>query len=95
MGREPLMIDRLSVGVVGGIQPDRLASLLLRADDDGLLARFWPIWPEPAPLRRPRACADDALIAATLDRLLSLAMAADEAGGPGPGSCPSRKGRAP
>lgn len=27
MGREPLTIDMLSIGVVGGIQPDRLKSL--------------------------------------------------------------------
>ncbi|MGQ5702175.1 DUF3987 domain-containing protein, partial [Sandaracinobacteroides sp. A072] len=49
MGREPLTIDRLSIGVLGGIQPDRLKSLLFKSDDDGLLARFLPIWPEPAP----------------------------------------------
>ncbi|MGY6535542.1 MAG: DUF3987 domain-containing protein [Pararhodobacter sp.] len=48
MGREPLTIDRLSIGVLGGIQPDRLKSLLFKSDDDGLLARFLPIWPEAA-----------------------------------------------
>ena len=62
MGREPLTIDRLSIGVVGGIQPDRLNTLLFKSDDDGLLARFLPIWPEPAPLKRPdspsRRCPD-------------------------------------
>lgn len=66
MGREPLTIDRLSIGVLGGIQPDRLKSLLFKSDDDGLLARFLPIWPEPAPLRRPQAWADEALIEAAL-----------------------------
>lgn len=80
MSREPLTIDRLTVGVVGGIQPDRLKSLLFRADDDGLLARFLPIWPNPAPLRRPQAWADEALIDRALARLLALKMVTDEQG---------------
>lgn len=80
MGREPLTIDRLAIGVVGGIQPDRLKSLLFKADDDGLLARFLPIWPEPAPVKRPVARADEALIDGALARLLALQMVTDEAG---------------
>ena len=42
-------IDRLLVTVVGGIQPDRLRSLLLKTDDDGMPARFIPFWPDPVP----------------------------------------------
>lgn len=84
MGREPLTIDRLSIGVLGGIQPDRLKSLLFKSDDDGLLARFLPIWPEPAPLRRPQAWADEALMEAALGRLLTLDLVPDEAGEPRP-----------
>ena len=80
MGREPLTIDRLTIGVLGGIQPDRLKSLLFKSDDDGLLARFLPIWPEPAPLRRPQAWADEALIHDALARLLTLDLVTDEAG---------------
>ncbi|MCU9846718.1 YfjI family protein [Defluviimonas sp. WL0024] len=80
MGREPLTIDRLAIGVVGGIQPDRLRSLLFKADDDGLLARFLPIWPEPAPLNRPSAWGDDALIDAALARLLSLDLVTEANG---------------
>ncbi|GGH18116.1 Protein of unknown function [Cribrihabitans marinus] len=78
MGRPPLTIDRLTIGAVGGIQPDRLKSLLFKSDDDGLLARFIPIWPEPAPLRRPRAWADEALIDQAVERLLSLDLVTDE-----------------
>jgi len=78
MGREPLTIDRLSIGVVGGIQPDRLKTLLFKSDDDGLLARFLPIWPEPAPLHRPQAWADETLMEAALARLLTLDLVADE-----------------
>jgi hypothetical protein len=84
MGREPLTIDRLSIGVLGGIQPDRLKSLLFKADDDGLLARFLPIWPDPAPVRRPTSWADETLMRGALDRLLTLDMASDDEGNPRP-----------
>lgn len=80
MGRDPLTIDRLSIGVMGGIQPDRLKSLLFKSDDDGLLARFLPIWPEPSPVKRPMVWADEALIEGALARLLSLQMVTDEQG---------------
>ena len=80
MGRPPLTIDRLSIGVAGGIQPDRLRSLLLKADDDGLLARFLPVWPDLVPLRRPGAWGDEMLIDQILARLLSLQLATDEHG---------------
>lgn len=80
MGREPLTIDRLTIGVCGGIQPDRLKSLLFKSDDDGLLARFLPIWPDPAPPRRPQAWADETLIERALDRLLSFDLMTDENG---------------
>ena len=78
MGRPPLTIERLSIGVLGGIQPDRLKTLLFKSDDDGLLARFLPIWPNPAPVGRPRAWADEALIDSVLRRLLALQMQTDE-----------------
>jgi hypothetical protein len=81
MGREPLTIDRLTIGVMGGIQPDRLKTLLFKSDDDGLLARFVPIWPEPVPLHRPGIWTDEALLERVLERLLSLDLLADEHGG--------------
>lgn len=80
MGRDPVYIDRLSVGVLGGIQPDRLRSLLMKSDDDGLLARFLPVWPNPAPIRRPSAALDDTFLDAALLRLLSLDMPMDDEG---------------
>ncbi|TFL15975.1 DUF3987 domain-containing protein [Jannaschia formosa] len=80
MGRESLTIDRLTLGVMGGIQPDRLKSLLFKSDDDGLLARFLPIWPNPAPLRRPQAWADETLMERALTRLLALDMVTGEDG---------------
>ena len=78
MGRDPVHVDRLAIGVLGSIQPDRLKSLLVKADDDGLLARFLPVWPEPAPLRSPGAAPDDAMLERALARLHGLKMLTDE-----------------
>ncbi|PRX37224.1 Protein of unknown function [Meinhardsimonia xiamenensis] len=84
MGRDPVTVERLTVAVLGGIQPDRLKSLMLKADDDGLVARFLPFWPDPAPITAPGPGADDAFIKATLERLHGLGMAEDDAGNPRP-----------
>ena len=84
MGRDPVYIDRLSVGVLGGIQPDRLRSLLMKSDDDGLLARFLPVWPAPAPIKRPEDTHDDTFLDGALARLLSLDLVPDESGGKRP-----------
>ena len=84
MGRDPVTIPRLSVWVLGGIQPDRLKSLLFKSDDDGLLARFLPLWPDPAPLRRPRSIPDAALMDRVVNRLLALEMPPDDNGNPRP-----------
>ena len=78
MGREPVHIDRLSIAVTGGIQPDRLKSLLIRSDDDGLLARFVPIWPDPVALRRPRTQHGAEGFGTALRRLYGLHMYRDE-----------------
>src|SRR3546814_17981605 len=37
---DPLFIERMSISVTGGMQPDRVASMLMGGDDDGLCARF-------------------------------------------------------
>ncbi|MEL6234056.1 MAG: DUF3987 domain-containing protein [Pseudomonadota bacterium] len=81
MGRDPVHVDRLLVGVIGSIQPERLRSLLLKSEDDGLLARFLPVWPDPVPLRRPGQAADSALIETVLRRLDALGMIEDDTGG--------------
>lgn len=80
MGRAPLTVERLSVGVVGGIQPDRLSQLLTKATDDGLLARFIPIWPDRIPMRRPERWASDEVADEAFARLLALEMSSDENG---------------
>lgn len=80
IGREPLTIERLTVGVMGGIQPDPLKSLLHKVGDDGLVARFIPIWPDPAPLCRPRTGSNEALMEKALSKLLTLDLVTDENG---------------
>lgn len=39
-GDDDMSVPNLTWSIVGGIQPDRLASALLHGDDDGLAARF-------------------------------------------------------
>lgn len=80
MGRDPVHVDHLTIGVVRGIQPGRLSSLLLKTDDDGLLARLLPIWPDPAPLTRPAALLDAAFAEQAFERLLTLQPNVDPSG---------------
>lgn len=77
---EPVHIRHLSVGVFGGIQPDRLSAVMKDADD-GLVARFLYAWPEKGGYRRPaqRGADHDAGLAAVM-RLAKLAMAKGESG---------------
>ncbi|WP_227288071.1 DUF3987 domain-containing protein [Boseongicola sp. H5] len=84
MGRDPVHIDHLSLGVTGSIQPDRLRSLLIKTDDDGLLARFLPIWPQPAPIKRPDAAPDEEFAQTALTRLHGVEVGQDEHGNPRP-----------
>jgi len=46
-GDEGRDVPHLTWGIVGGIQTDKLASMLLTGDDDGLSARFIYCWPAP------------------------------------------------
>jgi putative DNA primase/helicase len=77
---EPVIVDHLSVAILGGTQPDKLARLLVKADDDGLLARFLTVFPEPVPLSRPDREIDSAKVQAAFERLRTLPPAFDEAG---------------
>jgi hypothetical protein len=45
MGRPPVLIDHLLVGITGGLQPDKLVRSF-RGDDDGMYARFLFAWPD-------------------------------------------------
>ncbi|MEL7259262.1 MAG: DUF3987 domain-containing protein, partial [Pseudomonadota bacterium] len=77
---EPILVDHLSVSIIGGTQPDKLDSLLVKTDDDGLLSRFLTVYPEAVPLKRPSAFVDSAALAAGLRRLRSLTPATTEQG---------------
>jgi len=80
MGRDAITVEKLSISIIGGIQPDRLHTLLLSTDDDGLLARIIPIWPDPVPIKMPETSASDEFIQRVLNRLLNLSMYDDENG---------------
>src|SRR5262245_35664183 len=43
--RPPVVLDYLLLGVIGGLQPDKLARAF-EGDDDGMYARFYFAWPE-------------------------------------------------
>jgi hypothetical protein len=80
----PIRIPHLTVSVVGGIQPDKLATCLMSGDDDGLAARMLMTWPEPVRPGRPKSIADDRAATDALRKLLGLAMGMDENGKPEP-----------
>ena len=69
---EPLRIEHVAVSIVGGIQPDRLATLLMNGDDDGMAARFLYTWPDSVRPIRPLNRSDGRLITRALGRLHKL-----------------------
>ncbi|MEI4264241.1 YfjI family protein [Roseovarius sp. D0-M9] len=77
---EPLIVDHLSIAILGGTQPDKLDSLLKHSDDDGLLARFLIAFPEPVPLCRPTATLDTARALQAMGRLRALEPSIDDQG---------------
>jgi Protein of unknown function (DUF3987)/Bifunctional DNA primase/polymerase, N-terminal len=44
-GRPPVVLDYLLVGVIGGLQPDKVARAF-EGDEDGMYVRFYFAWPE-------------------------------------------------
>lgn len=84
MGRAPVSVEQLAIAVVGNIQPDRLNTLFMRSDDDGLLSRIISIWPDPAPITRPAQGYNHNDLCEIFERLLSLGMATDNDGLPKP-----------
>ena len=67
-----LRIPRLAVSVLGGIQPDRLNNVLFGVDDDGLPSRFFWLWPDPLPVKRPTTFASIEFITEAFSRLCFL-----------------------
>jgi hypothetical protein len=77
---EVIDIPFCAVSLLGSIQPDRLNSLLLRGDDDGLVSRPLYAWPDPVPPRRPSQVPDRYVLQAALQRLWSLGFDRGEDG---------------
>lgn len=77
---EPVLVDHLSVSVLGGTQPDKLDSLLIHGDDDGLLSRFLTVFPDPVSLKRPNVTLDAETPVRAFQRLHGLRPATDEHG---------------
>src|SRR5215218_1347183 len=71
-GELGVAVPHLTWGVLGGIQPDRAASLLMAGDDDGLAARFLYAWPAPRRPRRPRREPATGVLLSALRRLREL-----------------------
>jgi hypothetical protein len=78
MGRPPLTIPHLLIGVTGGLQPDKLADVFKGAAD-GMSARFLYAWP-PSPAYRPLTDAPetDEDMMDILDKLDRLAETASD-----------------
>ena len=86
---EPVQFDHMAVSIVGSIQPDRLATLLMNGDDDGMAARFLFTWPESVKPSRPYHQPDDHLVVRAFGRLQKLAFEANtDSGQPQPITLP-------
>lgn len=77
---EPIIVDHLSIAILGGTQPDKLDTLLIRSDDDGLLARHLIAYPDQPPLSEPGETLDEGFAVAALQRLRGLQPAIDDLG---------------
>ncbi len=70
-GDDEIHVPHLLWGILGTIQPDKVSTLLMSGDDDGLSARLIYCWPAPLPPRRPDRVADND---AAFQRLMRLRM---------------------
>jgi len=80
-GGESVTVPNLSASIIGGIQPDKLQSLLLSGDDDGLTARILFCWPDPVPLERPQRVPESHEAETALRWLNGLSLIPDGSGG--------------
>lgn len=69
---KPVIVKSLSISILGGIQPDKLNSLILKGDNDGFAVRFLYIWPVSLAPKRPAHDPDCSLAAKALERLSDL-----------------------
>jgi hypothetical protein len=71
---EPIIVPHLAVAWHGGIQPARLAQVM-RDADDGLLARFCWLWPDPVKFKLTKAAPDADFAIRAFERLRMLDLA--------------------
>jgi hypothetical protein len=79
MNRPPINVDHLLVGLVGGLQPDKLARSF-KGDLDGMYARVlfaWPVEPPYRPLTNEVAEVEPEIINA-LTRIINITEGQDE-----------------
>jgi len=81
-GSGSIYVSRLSLTLTGTIQPERLATLLLKAEDDGMLARFIPIFPELVPVGVSKVPEDFLFSKEALLKLHRLKMVPSDIGKP-------------
>ena len=93
MSRSTIALDYLLVGLVGGLQPDKLARSF-KGDFDGMYARFLFSWPPEPPYRRLAKDGADVEpeIVNALTRLVKLKSGESEEGGFAPRACPLSEG---
>ena len=84
VGRDTVTIPRLLINALGGIQPEKLKRLLSDGNDDGLLARFIPVRPDPVRLKDHMGDYSDIAARKVFEHLLLPAMPADQNGDPIP-----------
>jgi hypothetical protein len=82
----PIVVERLALGLFGGIQPDRLCEMM-ESPDDGLLARFLWAWPNKVPARRPTQQADIGRASEAIRLLYDLPLVSNDDGGLRPFYC--------
>jgi hypothetical protein len=81
---EPLRIRHLSIGVLGGVQPDKIPGII-DGPDDGLASRLLWAWPEPVQgFTLPRKIVDDREARHSFMRFVDLQPGTDDMGFPNP-----------
>lgn len=71
---KPLIVPRLAISILGGIQPERARALFMRGVDDGLMSRFLVSWPAPVPPSCFSGRLDDGPVWRVLSRLSDVSL---------------------
>ncbi len=74
---EPYIIQRLSIAILGTIQPDKLSRLLTETEDDGFAARFLYTEPLPVKFREPSQTMDKTQLLDAFKKLYELPLDED------------------